>query len=147
MTIRLRPHHLLCMLTYAGKGYTPAFVANYTAIINRLNSGESIELVAEPDDICQPMLDEPACHCHNDSVRERDRQTARDIGEKLAGGQLANGPLSLNGKDVSRLRGWFADGSIRAACQGCEWYDLCSEIAQNEFRGCRLRPPLRKTSS
>ena len=26
MTIRLRAHHLLCLLTYAGKGYSPAFI-------------------------------------------------------------------------------------------------------------------------
>ncbi|OWU61413.1 2Fe-2S ferredoxin, partial [Staphylococcus aureus] len=40
MTIRLRGHHLLCMLTYVGKGYSPAFVENYDAMAGRLGRGE-----------------------------------------------------------------------------------------------------------
>ena len=38
MTVRLRAHHLLCMLTYVGKGYTAAFTANYDRIVERLNA-------------------------------------------------------------------------------------------------------------
>ncbi len=55
MTVRLRAHHLLCMLTYVGKGYSPAFVENYEVIAARLSAGEEIELVAGPDDICGPL--------------------------------------------------------------------------------------------
>ncbi|MBO6860924.1 MAG: DUF1284 domain-containing protein, partial [Roseibium sp.] len=76
MTVSIRPHHLLCMLTYLGKGYTPAFVENYSTIVQRLNEGEPIELVEGPDTLCQPMLDEPGCHCRNESVRNRDRTAA-----------------------------------------------------------------------
>ena len=32
MTIKLRAHHLLCLLTYVGKGYSPAFTANYDRV-------------------------------------------------------------------------------------------------------------------
>ena len=49
MTVRLRAHHLLCMLTYVGKGYSPAFVENYEAIAARLSAGEEIEMVAGPE--------------------------------------------------------------------------------------------------
>jgi hypothetical protein len=142
MTIRLRAHHLLCMLTFAGKGYTPAFVEAYKAIINRLNDGEAIKLVDGPDDICVPMLNDPTCHCHNESVRERDRLAARDIGLLLFGKPLSVGPLRLSDEDIAKLRSAFQDGSIRQACTGCEWYELCTGIAQTDFRGCRLRPPL-----
>ncbi len=141
MTVRLRPHHLLCILTYAGKGYTPTFVENYTQIVRRLNNEEDVELVHGADDICQPMLCEPECHCFNDSVAERDKHSAQEIGEQLSGAPLALGEIQLSAMDIARLRGWFKDGSIRSACKGCEWYDLCTDIAQNEFRGCRLRRP------
>ena len=76
MTVRLRAHHLLCMLTYVGNGYSPAFVENYEVIAARLSAGEEIELVAGPDDICVPLTADPDAHCHGASVIERDRAAA-----------------------------------------------------------------------
>lgn len=143
MTVRLRAHHLLCMLTFAGKGYTPAFVANYTAIIKRLNAGENIELVGGPDEICEPMLCEADCHCHNDSVSQRDVAAAADIDEVLPDVDLTAATFSLSNNAISQLRARFKDGSIRNACMDCEWHGLCTDIAQNEFRGCHLWPPLK----
>ncbi|RUZ88238.1 DUF1284 domain-containing protein, partial [Mesorhizobium sp. M7A.F.Ca.US.006.01.2.1] len=67
MTIKLRAHHLLCPLTYVGKGYSPAFTANYDRVAERLSRGEDILLVSGPDDVCAPLLDEPEPHCLNES--------------------------------------------------------------------------------
>lgn len=126
------------MLTFLGKGYTPEFVVNYGRIVGRLNAGEDIEIVAGPDEICLPMLAEQNCHCHNDSVLERDRISADEIG-KLLGMRLKDGDrFVLTKAMLAELRSAFALGTIRTACEGCEWHDLCSEIAQNKFSGCRL---------
>jgi len=141
MTVFIRPHHLLCMLTYLGKGYTPDFVANYSTIIERINAGEDIRLVDGPDEICQPMLTEPACHCHNDSVRSRDAQAAVAIAGALELDLAAGSSLTLDAYRTDRLRRAFADSEIRSACSGCEWQELCSRIARNKFRGCHLAPP------
>jgi hypothetical protein len=141
MSVSIRPHHLLCMLTYLGKGYTPAFVDNYSAIVQRLNDGEPVELVDGPDDLCQPMLNEPGCQCRNESVRHRDRTATADIAQAL-GRQLESGKsFVLDRQVLSLLREAFAMGTIRKACEGCEWQILCSKIARNEFRGCHLAPP------
>jgi hypothetical protein len=141
MTVSLRAHHLLCLLTYLGKGYTPAFVANYSRIVRRLNNGETVRLVSGPDDLCRPMLTEPNCHCHNESVRLRDDQAAADV-SKVLGVNLDNADdLLLDADRVRRLREAFATGLVRTACNGCEWHQLCTGIAQNNFRGCRLTPP------
>lgn len=54
MTIKLRPHHLLCTQGYSGKGYSDDFVQNMTAVTTLLR-GETnvpIELVFSTDDIC-----------------------------------------------------------------------------------------------
>ncbi|MHA7772698.1 DUF1284 domain-containing protein [Roseibium sp. M-1] len=141
MTVTLRAHHLLCLMTYLGKGYTPAFVANYSRIVRRLNDGESVRLVRGPDDLCQPMLTEPACHCHNESVRLRDAQAAADVGTVLGVDLDTVEDVRLDADSVKQLRNAFAAGSVRTACTGCEWHALCSEVAQNGFRGCRLAPP------
>ncbi|MTH97999.1 DUF1284 domain-containing protein [Roseibium sp. RKSG952] len=144
MTIRLRAHHLLCMLTYAGKGYSPAFVANYTRIVRRLSQGEKAVLVSGPDDICAPELGTSACHCLNDSVRERDRLARHDIEEQLRR-RIEPGPrFTLAAADISHLREAFADGQIRTACAGCEWHELCSGIASSGYAGCQLFPAPRK---
>jgi len=138
MTISIRPHHLLCMLTYLGKGYTPDFVHGYNKIIRRLNAGEAIEIVSGPDDICRPMLSEDGCHCHDNSVRDRDTRALAQVGRVL-GIDLENGEgLLLTPERISVLRTAFLDGSVRAACTGCEWYDLCSEISDGGYRACRL---------
>ncbi|ASP32702.1 DUF1284 domain-containing protein [Labrenzia sp. VG12] len=141
MTVSIRPHHLLCMLTYLGKGYTPDFVAGYSLIVDRLNAGEDIVLVGGPDDICQPMLSEPDCHCNNDSVLARDADAARQIGKALGTDLTFGTSFTLAVGQIQNLREAFAAGHIRSACTGCEWHELCSRIAENKFRGCRLAPP------
>ena len=56
MTIRLRPHHLLCLLTYSGKGYSAAFTANYDVIAGQISQGEDILIVEGPDDSAHHSL-------------------------------------------------------------------------------------------
>ncbi|TPP10227.1 DUF1284 domain-containing protein [Rhizobium glycinendophyticum] len=138
MTVRLRPHHLLCMLTYVGKGYSPAFVENYEAIAARLSSGEEIELVAGPDDICAPLTADAKAHCHGPSVVERDHEAA------VAVARLLGSPLPLGARItptpalLSRLRKTFATGEIRTACSGCEWSGLCDHVADGGYVGVRV---------
>lgn len=137
--VRLRPHHLLCLLTYAGKGYSPAFVENFDRITARIAAGDPILLVEGPDDVCAPCAADAAAHCHGESVRARDAAA----GAALAGhmGDLSPGQtLRLDGALLNRLRTAFASGTIRGACAGCEWSQLCTGIAAACFTGTRLRP-------
>ncbi len=134
MTVRLRAHHLLCMLTYVGRGYSPAFTANYDRTIERLNAGEQILIVDGPDDICQPLIAEEATpHCLNGSVRERDQRAAgaltRWLGQPVEIGHL----LTPDRKLLARMRTSFARGATRQACLGCEWISLCSSVAGNGY--------------
>ena len=139
MTIRLRPHHLLCVLTYVGRGYSPAFTANMTRIAQRLGAGEDIELVAGPDDICAPLLGNPDPHCHRPSVVERDRAAARDLSDLLGLDVRTGAHLVLDDEVIGRLRAAFASHQIRSACTGCEWVDLCGSIAAQGFDGAVLQ--------
>ncbi len=138
MTIRLRAHHLLCMLTYVGRGYTPAFTANYDVIIGRLGAGEAIELVAGPDDVCAPLLTTTAPHCHNESVIERDRLARLAVADLLAPGLDLTRPFRLDPAMLATLRSAFSTGQIRPACAGCEWSDLCDSVAQSGYAGASL---------
>jgi hypothetical protein len=138
MTVALRPHHLLCLLTYVGRGYSPAFTENYDAIAARLVAGESVVLVAGPDDICQPLLGEAEPHCHRDSVVERDWLATRDV-ERLLGRPLSLGvELALTPEWLRRMRDAFSRGETREACGGCEWHGLCTGIAGSGYAGVKL---------
>ncbi len=143
MTVRLRGHHLLCMLTYVGKGYSPAFVENYDRIAGRLSKGEEIFLVDGPDDICAPLLCGGDCHCYEASVRERDRLALEAVGELLGQTLSTQNRLRLDAERLAVMRGAFAEGTLRKACERCEWSNLCTRIATtDQFHGVKItRPP------
>lgn len=138
MTIRLRPHHLLCLLTYVGKGYTPSFTVNYDLIAVRLSQGEDIELVQGPDDVCAPLLLESEPHCRRDSVSERDRKATIDLADL---GISVEGAMNfkLDADLLAQMRLSFARGITRSACAGCQWNDLCSSVAAGNFNGTRIQ--------
>ncbi|WP_421913978.1 DUF1284 domain-containing protein [Mesorhizobium sp.] len=139
MTIRLRPHHLLCLLTYVGKGYGPAFTANYDGIAERLCLGEDILVVSGPDDICAPLLSEPEPHCWAESVVERDRLAARDVADLLARPIGSGIRLDLDASTLARMREAFSAGLTRNACLGCEWAGLCSQVAAGGYPDTRVQ--------
>lgn len=138
MTVRLRAHHLLCMLAYVGEGYSKAFTANYDRIAARLGAGEDIQLIDGPDDVCAPLLDGAEPHCHRQSVIERDRLAALAVAEILGRAVAPGDKLSLSPSLLVRMRNAFAAGESRAACASCEWSDLCTRVAEAGFPETRL---------
>ncbi len=129
------------MLTYAGKGYTPAFTANYDAIAGRLSRGEEIVIVEGPDDVCAPLLAEAGAHCFNESVLERDAQAARDAGDLLGRRIGAGERIAPDSALLEKLRAGFAAGLIRTACAGCEWAGLCTAIVADAYAGVKAGGP------
>lgn len=140
MTLALRAHHLLCLLTYAGTGYSRAFVDNFDAVVARLAVGEAFVLVHGPDDICAPLCaaEGDCAHCYSSGVAERDRRAAQNLLPLLAPPADGDGGRTLDAATLARLRPAFASGRIRGACAGCEWADLCSRVADGGFAGVRL---------
>lgn len=137
--IRLRPHHLLCMLTYKGEGYSQEFVQNFDRLTRQLAaSGEPVEVVSGPDDVCAPLLESGECHCFNPSVVERDQKAAAELsallGEVVAPGAI----LHLTPARMAVMRLAFRNGEIRSACTECPWKGLCDGIADAGFAGTRL---------
>lgn len=144
--IRLRPHHLLCMLTYAGRGYTPRFTSGMDDLITRLGKGEEITIINGPDDICAPWLsdasgdaDHRQPHCHEPRITGRDERAAADV-SALLGRKIANGSrLLLDAALLQTLRQAYRTDAIRSGCQGCEWKSFCDALSAGDFAGCRLQ--------
>ncbi len=140
MSVRLRGHHLLCLLTFIGHGYSPAFTRNYEAAVKRLNAGEAALLVEGPDEICAVLIsEEEQPHCFNCSVVERDK-TALTMISGLIGAELRIGDeLVLSSQLVARMRKAYAEGAFRKSCLNCEWVRFCDEIASSGYQEVYLR--------
>lgn len=138
--MRLRGHHLLCLLTYKGIGYSPEFVAGMTVIADRLVAGATAEIVEGPDDICAPLCRlEENPHCHEPTVPERDRR-ALSLVAGVLGRSLGDGDhLVLDEKIRVRLRNAYRTGAFEAACTLCEWQPLCRDIAAGGYAGTLFR--------
>lgn len=124
MTIRLRGHHLLCLLGYRGKGYSDGFCANMTEVYEKLRRKPDtvIEIIEGPDEICRAFPADQPSHCLNGSVFRKDRA----ILERLA---LAPGD-AVRWRDVcDRVAVRVAPEDIAQLCSDCRWqpYGLCSE--------------------
>jgi hypothetical protein len=126
------------MLTFIGKGYNAAFVANYMALARRLSEGEAIEIVSGPDDICRPLQSGDKAHCRLESVVRRDdlatAAVARLLGRSVRAGDRIRPGRTL----IRRFREAFAEGSLRTACHGCRWSELCSVVAASGFAEVRV---------
>jgi hypothetical protein len=140
VTVRLRGHHLLCLLTYKGEGYSPAFVANLDRIAARLAAGEAVQIVDGPDDVCTPLLaggaDEP--HCLLPRVAARDAAALADLSARMERPLAPGQCLALDPATVAGLRAAFAEGGIRKACTACEWGGFCTGVARAGYAGVRL---------
>ena len=146
--VNLRPHHLLCMLTYIGKGYSESFVKNFDEIASRMSQnlacGEChIHIVDGPDDVCAPRLCDPAdtkCHCHDQDIADRDRMALNDVAGILDIGPLEIGStLALSPALLKELRARFKQDTIRTACRNCQWSELCTDIAATDFAQGKLK--------
>lgn len=142
--IHLRPHHLLCILNHVGKGYSETFTRNMGEILEQINQGETdILLDYGADAICAPRLcdkDDTTCHCLESRITDRDKQALADFERFPEFAQFKIGNrFRLTKALINRLRDVYKTQSIRTACKGCEWYDLCTEISQNGYKGTLLK--------
>lgn len=135
--IRLRPHHLMCILTYVGRGYTPAFVQNMNQIVEGIRQGTDVCLVCGPDDICASLPDEDR-HCARPSVTERDQSATLAIRRILGVNMEGSASVLLPTETLSRLRDEYLQVREQTCC-GCEWYDLCGAVASRDFLGTKLQ--------
>ncbi len=141
--IKLRAHHLLCMISWKGVGYTPAFTENYNKIIDRLKHETiTIEIIKGKDDICAPLMPDnyPDYHCDNESVLIRDAKALIDINHYLGLNLSIGSQFKISEAYLTEMRKKFQTFEIRSACVGCDWYQFCSDIAKNEFEDTKILP-------
>ena len=135
-SIRLRPHHLLCLQTFVGHGYSPEFTAHMTIVQKQLTTDPltPITLVNGPDDLCG--------HCPNcvDGSCTSPKPAVFDhlVGQKLNTTEdtenaapkhtdASDSPLTLHGIP-SILH--MSEQLLAECCPYCEWKELCVEVCR-----------------
>lgn len=102
-TVRLRPHHLLCIRSFEGRGYSPEFVENMRGVVESLESGARVEVGRGRDDICKACRETCAV-----SAEEMDEAVLEAVEEPSV-----EGVMGLTGRE------------IREICSGCRWFATC----------------------
>jgi len=120
--IAFRPHHFLCALCFQGKGYSPKFIENFTAIMQQLNAAEGdavqIEVVAETDSICHPCPHRREKKCTSqDKILQLDQAHAAIL-------KLRSGDILTWGEAKQRIKQFMAIEHFHKACEPCEWKKL-----------------------
>jgi hypothetical protein len=122
--LKIRTHHLLCVLGFCGLGYSQEFISTMGKVVEKLrsNSAFPIILVAECDIICAscPHNKGNKCLKETDSeskVKTRDLEVLHRLGFEV-GAQMATG------KAYAKIKERLSSGDIAEICRRCEWLEL-----------------------
>jgi hypothetical protein len=135
MTIKLRPHHLMCGLCFQGDGYSQEFVDNIAAIKKRIEEDDTadiIELVSGCDDVCKK------CPHKQQSGCEFDEKVLRLDAAYLQSLVLQYGQIISMEKLTASIRHKMDLKKFDENCGNCSWFHLCRPVID---RLIKYKPP------
>lgn len=120
--MKLRPHHLLCIQKYTGKGYDRPFAANMEELLRQLTAqpDTAIQLTEGRDDVCAacPNMVDGKCSSQ-EKVTRMDRGVLGACG--FAYGQVDSW-RALAASVENRI---FQTEQFNEICGPCQWFELC----------------------
>ena len=130
--IRLRGHHLFCLLGYRGMGYSKEYVENMTKLHQTLRSHPEthIELVEGPDQLCEKYPNSGEYHCKDQNIYVRDAVILEKMGLKIG--------ETLKWQEIEeRVKDFVIPSDIHTVCETCNWrsYGVCEDGIQNIIEG------------
>lgn len=127
-SVRLRPHHLLCLQNFRGKGYSPAFVLKMQAVRRKLLESPapcSVLLVQGADDLCECCPHRRGDHCMSEKPAGFDELVLARTG-------LCAGDVLTDGIRSARLP-VMSEGLLKDCCPGCQWLEICIRICKRQY--------------
>ena len=141
--VRLRPHHLLCLQNFRGKGYSPAFVRKITEIHELLlhpaptrqssKPPVTIQLVEGADTLCNSC---PHCadgQCTSSGPSHFDALVLKQTG--MSFGQIL--PLGIHSPKIPQV----SEALLDRCCPGCTWLHFCKKICAQDSLAFRSEVP------
>lgn len=124
MRYEIRPHHGLCSLFFAGKGYSDGFVRHMADVLTQLEQNPVIRLAEGTDELCSRCPNNRAGVCTDkDKVPDYDRRVLALCGLR-AGEELPW--LDFSARVRARI---VSAGRRHAVCGDCQWSSLCDAVA------------------
>jgi len=121
----LRAHHVMCVTTFAGKGYSTGFVREMTRVWRAIRDGSVAQVLvtAEADPVCHACphlrdVENPESCRFQASVASRDRRMIEAMG--WTEGQPVDLVQALEVVHESHT------DLMARVCIGCEWVPICS---------------------
>jgi hypothetical protein len=132
-TIRLRGHHLLCLLGFRGLGYGDGFVENMARVHARLFSEDcEIEIVTGGDEICSACPKPASGECDSDRIGDKDSAILSLL-------SLQPGDRLPRAQVYTRVAATVSPDDLTSLCSKCRWLSLgyCAEgIGGLKVKGC-----------
>ena len=122
--LHLRPHHLLCLQTFVGRGDSEEFVEHMTLVKRQLTANPLtlITLVSGTDDLCS--------HCPNcvdgQCTSEKPALFDKLVEEKLAVLSRCQEPVPVLEGIPDELH--ITEDLLATCCPRCEWQGLCKIV-------------------
>lgn len=118
----LRPHHALCALFFEGKGYSPAFIENMTAIL--AEPSQMVHITMGCDSLCRDCPHNQDGICDDEvKVAQFDQQVLDLSGEIFQDEQAKFLSEFCQSVYDTILR----QGRLAEVCGECEWAPLCQD--------------------
>ena len=128
--MKIRGHHLICILGFRGLGYSPEHVLNMKRIVGRLQSPRSVhfEVVDYPDDICAfcPFFIDGGCQQNGPKSESIVKSLDFNVMARLA--LTAEERLTWPEAEA-KIRARLYPEDINVICKECRWLPLgyCTE--------------------
>ncbi|MFD1706333.1 DUF1284 domain-containing protein [Siminovitchia sediminis] len=134
--VKLRGHHIFCLLGYRGMGYSVEYVENMTRLHQSLrnNPKSVIQIVEGPDQLCEKFPGSGVYHCQDDDIYERDSVFLEKLGLHID--QIATWE-----EIESLIRKHVVPSDVQIVCKTCSWrrYGVCEKGVQEILDGKGLR--------
>lgn len=130
----IRPHHMLCLQFFEGKGYSSEFVQNMQQIKEQLeHENPTVKIVTGADSICGKCPNYIAGKCKNEEeILEHDKRVYAQTG-KLKQESRWNDICETVYHEIIRKE------KVRDVCVQCKWSDICfdkaAELSQSVCHG------------
>lgn len=119
----LRPHHLLCLQNYRGRGYSESFTDGMNAVALRLRTQpETLVRITEgADTLCRSCPNRRGRECLSCRPALFDKNVRQTF-------QIRNGNI-MSWKEAEEIIAPLTGGKIRQLCPSCQWQNICLEAA------------------
>ncbi len=120
--LKLRGHHLLCLLAFRGKGYDSAFISNLKKLQERIKKEKNIKIKITdgPDDICSacPHLKKSICCIDAEDSESKTRSMDNNVLKKL---NLDKDSNEIELSAIIKALENTEENEIRELCAACPW--------------------------